>query len=53
MIQDIYPHRLKNTYDPERKPDKDSLIILFSDKGLLIKAEESTEGSRKILPRLL
>ena len=52
MIQDIAPHTLKNSYDPSRRPGPDSLIVMFSDKGMLIKSDPSGEGSRKILPRL-
>ncbi|MBO4636198.1 MAG: NAD(+) diphosphatase [Clostridiales bacterium] len=52
MIQDIGHHILKNSYDPQRRPDDNSLIVMFSDKGMLVKAREEESGSRKILPRL-
>ena len=30
MIQDIYPHKLDNHYDPAKKPDADSIILYFT-----------------------
>lgn len=35
MIQDIYPHKLNNQYNPEKKPDADSIILYFTKDGLL------------------
>lgn len=35
MIQDIYPHKLDNHYDPAKKPDADSIILYFTKDGLL------------------
>ena len=35
MIQDIYPHKLDNHYDPAKKPDTDSIILYFTKDGLL------------------
>ena len=47
MIQDIYPHRLINTYDPSKVPDEDSLIIHFNDDGRILVRSEG-----KPFPRL-
>lgn len=52
MIQDIGPHILRNTYEPGRTPDKDSLIVHFNDDGVLALTARSDEGSRKVFPRL-
>lgn len=54
MIQDIYPHKLNNSYKPEEQPTKDSLIVYFSNEGqILVKASPETDGSsRKAYPRL-
>ena len=35
MIQDIYPHKLNNQYHPHQKPDADSIILYFTQEGLL------------------
>ena len=35
MIQDIYPHKLNNQYHPDQKPDADSIILYFTQDGLL------------------
>ena len=43
MIQDIYPHVLKNRFEPSKRPDSSSLILSFSGNDVLIKGE--------ILPR--
>lgn len=37
MIQDIYPHKLDNHYDIHAKPDKDSIILYFTEHGVLHK----------------
>ena len=39
MIQDIYPHRLNNRFDPSKRPDENSFILSFSENDLLIKGE--------------
>lgn len=40
MIQDIYPHKLKNTYNPGLVPDGNSLVIHFDNEGrILVKNE--------------
>ncbi len=39
MIQDIYPHKLNNRFDPSKRPDENSLIFSFSGLDLLIKGE--------------
>ena len=39
MIQDIYPHKLNNRFDPSKRPDKNSLIFSFSGIDLLINGE--------------
>ena len=43
MIQDIYPHVLKNRFEPSKRPDSNSIILSFSGNDVLIKGE--------ILPR--
>ena len=35
MVQDIYPHKLNNQYHPDQKPDADSIILYFTQDGLL------------------
>ena len=35
MIQDIKPHKLNNHFDPEASPDKDSIILFYTDAGIL------------------
>ena len=39
MIQDIYPHKLNNRFDPSKRPDENSLIFSFSGIDLLINGE--------------
>lgn len=36
MIQDIFPHRLWNEYEPEAKADGSSLVICFCEERILI-----------------
>ena len=36
MIQDIYPHKLKNTYNPGLVPDGNSLVIHFNKEGQIL-----------------
>ena len=54
MIQDIFPHVLKNTYMTDAVADENSLIIYFSPEGtILVKEAKEEDGSnRKIFPRL-
>ncbi len=47
MLQDIYPHRLKNTYDPKIKADGASLVIHFDKEGKILVMNEG-----KPFPRL-
>lgn len=47
MIQDIQPHKLKNTYDPGLKADADSLVIHFDRAGKILTKKEG-----KPFPRL-
>ena len=47
MIQDIYPHRLKNTFVPGLEADAESLVIHFDGEGKIL---TKTEG--KPFPRL-
>ena len=35
MIQDIYPHKLDNHYDINAVPDMDSIVLYFTEKGVL------------------
>ena len=35
MIQDIYPHKLDNHYDINAVPDMDSIILYFTEEGVL------------------
>lgn len=37
MIQDIYPHKLDNHYDTKAVPAMDSIILYFTDEGVLHK----------------
>lgn len=54
MIQDIFPHVLKNAYMLDAVPDEDSLVVYFSKEGtILVKENPEADGSnRKIFPRL-
>ena len=36
MIQDIFPHRLWNEYEPEAKADESSLVICFREERILL-----------------
>ena len=47
MIQDIYPHKLKNTFIPGLEADASSLVIHFNKDGMIL---IKTEG--KPFPRL-
>lgn len=47
MIQDIYPHKLKNTFIPGLEADASSLVIHFNKDGMIL---VKTEG--KPFPRL-
>ena len=52
MIQDIYPHKLDNHYDPAKKPDADSIILYFTKDGLLhrlLKKEDLEEMGQEDL----
>ena len=52
MIQDIFPHKLINSYDPHKNCSDSSLAIVFTDEGLLIKSSPEADGSsRKLFPR--
>ena len=46
MIHDIYPHILKNSYDPGRTVSENSLIIHFDKEGKIL-----TRSSGKPFPR--
>lgn len=48
MIQDIYPHKLQNQYDPEKKPGEDSYILVFRNKEVLMAEDERSAA----FPRL-
>ena len=37
MIQDIYPHKLDNHYDVHAVPDMHSIVLYFTDEGVLHK----------------
>ena len=39
MIQDIYPHVLKNRFEPSKRPDDNSFILSFSENDVLINGE--------------
>lgn len=54
MIQDIYPHKLNNSFRPGATPKADSLVIHFNNEGqILVKANPEEDGSkRKAFPRL-
>ena len=52
MIQDIFPHRLLNSYVPDKNHTDDSLAVVFEDGKLLIKGTKEEDGSsRKLFPR--
>lgn len=40
MIQDIYPHKLDNHYDTSARPNKDSIVLYFTEEGVLHKLSE-------------
>ncbi len=44
MIQDIYPKKLYNHYDPEIKPDDESIVFAFSEKNILMNIDEKEEA---------
>ena len=37
MIQDIWPHKLNNQYDPQKKAEENSPVFVFQDRKLLIR----------------
>ncbi len=37
MIQDIYPHRLDNQFQPDRKPEANSMIFTFRGRHVMIR----------------
>ncbi|MCR5100583.1 MAG: NAD(+) diphosphatase [Butyrivibrio sp.] len=39
MIQDIYPHKFYNQYDPSKKADDESIVLCFKDSEILISGE--------------
>lgn len=39
MIQDIFPHKFINHYDPSRKAEKDSIVLCFSGRKVLLSEE--------------
>ena len=39
MIQDIFPHKLNNHYDPSRKPTGGSFVIAFRKQDVLVKGD--------------
>ena len=47
MLQDIHPHKLKNTYDPGLEADAESLVIHFDSEGKILTKKEG-----KPFPRL-
>ncbi len=46
MIQDIHPYKLDNHFDPEAKPDDNSLVIAFREKELLMKLDADAKSVR-------
>ena len=42
MIQDIYPHVLKNRFEPSKRPDGNSLILSFSGNDVIYTYDLST-----------
>ena len=47
MIQDIYPHKLKNTFIPGLEADASSLVIHFNKDGMIL-----IKSQGKPFPRL-
>ena len=39
MIQDIFPHKLYNHYDPDSKPGPDSIVIALRGNDVLISGD--------------
>ena len=48
MIQDIYPHRLRNEFIPARPVDPEGLLFRFDGDSVLC----AIEGDRVALPRV-
>ena len=44
MIQDIYPHKLYNEYDPMAKVQADSPILNIYDGKILVQTEKFEKG---------
>ena len=40
MIQDIYPHKLINQYDPDKRPDENAVVMHFRGKECLLRDAE-------------
>ena len=47
MIQDIYPHKLRNEYHPEKKAHPDSPIFVFEGSDVLINNGDSLSIPRR------
>ena len=48
MIQDIYPHKLRNQYDPARKPQDDSYVMAFRKQEVLLCEDPHTVGFPRV-----
>lgn len=47
MIQDIFPHKLDNQYDPDAKPTMDSYVLCVHEGSVLVK-----QGEKLTFPRV-
>ncbi len=39
MIQDIYPHKLNNHYDPDKKSTDDSIVIVIREHEVMVRGD--------------
>ena len=52
MIQDIFPKKLYNHYDPKAEPNEESLIIVERPDGILAKIKSAGDTCEIVFPRL-
>ena len=52
MIQDIFPKKLYNHYDPKAEPNEESLIIVERQDGILAKIKSDGDTCEIVFPHL-
>ena len=52
MIQDIFPKKMYNHYDPKAEPDEESMVIVEGTGGIRAKIRKTDDTCEIIFPRL-